>query len=128
MIKQTFITAYVMGHNSGWQYGMIDGIGAWAETLDKMEKQGVIKKETAHLFVKDSARYLIEKGTSDLQEAPQFYMREIDSFLATYPLCKRREIKELFHSLSQVWSRNKSAAIPKATYESFGKSCSEINK
>ncbi len=54
---------------------------------------------------------------------PQYYVREIDSFLKTYPLCRRQSVSTLFLELSQVWFHR-----DKLSYEDVGKTCLKLDK
>ncbi len=53
---------------------------------------------------------------------PEYYVREIDSFLKTYPLCRRENIWTLFLQLSQVWFYHD------LSYEDIGKKCLQPDK
>lgn len=68
-------------------------------------------------------------GTGDFfPENPEYYVREIDSFLKTYPLCRREGIWSLFLQLSQVWVAPQIGMAPGPSYRDIGEKCLQPDK
>ena len=62
-------------------------------------------------------------------ENPRFYVREVDSFLETYPLCKRMELTGLLLQLVHVWDKDNPHLKDKyapASYKEIGESCLDL--
>ena len=68
------------------------------------------------------------KDTTAFPESIEYYVREIDSFLKTYPLCRRKSLVELLFKLSAVWLQPEIAPKPKPSYKDIGESCLNPDK
>ncbi len=104
--KLPFMSGFVAGYRPGWVDGYNKGINH-----DVKKFQGLKRIEEEDFYV--------------LTKNIGFYSHEVDSFLKTYPLCRRLEISALLMRLTYVWNEKH---YKHTDYETVGKICSELNK
>lgn len=129
--KLFFIKGYLLGIKTGRMDGYVDGFYSGAKyTYDEFEK--LILKQykkplnepeglTSFLQKRNAGLKVIAEAVKELDlmnESAEYYLKELDSFLKTYPMCKREEMFALLGRLSGVWSK-KSAV----TYKDIGEEC-----
>jgi hypothetical protein len=94
---------------SGFEVGFMAGYEMRSQTHSSREKE-------------------VPGDTIFFSESSDYYIREIDSFLKTYPLCRRKPIYELLFQLSYVWLPPEIAPKPKPSYKDIGERCLELAK
>ena len=131
IVKTAYINGLTAGYNNGFMFGHIWGhaLGERA-IITVVEREVGTSKGVAEAVVKAKA----EAETQELKRwsiSPtqkgrftegtiSYYVRELDSFLKTYPLCRRYRIDVLITSLLRVWDKERTS-----TYREIGEKCAE---
>jgi hypothetical protein len=110
--------AIVLGYMKGFSIGLI---GGGAQVIDATKRHYVLYNENYTKSQKDKiaiSNFLqqvteditpimksIILATENMKESPYYYRRELDSFLATYPLCMKKDVFKIFILLCWKWSK-----------------------
>lgn len=122
-------TLYLTGYLSGFSYGSVSGS---VNSLTGL-KSSIISFESEQYFKKIEGLYKMELAASlfrvDLmfEKNTDFYIKEIESFYKTYPLCKSLHFDVLLTKLADIW-RNKNIIKGRVTYKDVGEECLNPNK
>ncbi len=104
--KIPFMYGFVAGYRYGWLDGYDKGIN---HDVKKLQESKRIEAEDIDV----------------LKENIGFYSHEVDSFLKTYPSCRRLEISALLMRLAYVWNEKH---FLHTDYKNIGRDCSKRNK
>lgn len=119
--KKAFVNGYMMGYRYGIVSGKMEGSLFLIENfkLDELQEKQIIVKMK---LLKDAEA--IDKQRRDdlsrLGKDPEYYLKEIESFYQTFPLCKGKSFLRILFQLTSVWDEK---SIIKKTYEDVGKEC-----
>lgn len=132
--KLLLLTGYLSGYQSGLTLGIVDGVNSAYKTTktiaEEIRDQKISRDfETCSKLIKNNVNIILKSSfankkelLSDTREVT-YYINEIDSFLKTYPLCKRKDVLyELFPQLTMVWLQTGTTTI---TYKDIGEECSK---
>ena len=110
--KTVILSGFLSGFSFGFLEGQIEGIKRSAETLDV---KSMSEDKRLKMLVMSST--IISSFNEPMfNEDMQYYVRELDSFLSTFPLCKRILLAHLFQNLTHVWRGEKD-------YKTIGEEC-----
>jgi hypothetical protein len=140
--KLLFLSGFLRGYMKGERRGFFEGRTSFVEQMQKaglkwskneLEKEAKISsKEATQIKEKimkiqlDTALEIINSlaGRDNkynlLQNDVTYYVKETDSFLKTFPLCKGKDISTLFSSLIDVWLKDETTS-----YKKIGEWCLE---
>jgi hypothetical protein len=136
-LKSIYLSAYLSGVKNGILRGMLKNgdltsslITAMIDHCSKDAKPTKAMLEmcndykTSQKIVKaaaiTNAQIAVQIFIKELKET-DYYVNEIDSFLKTYPLCRRKHISIILLELNGVWFGEYETNQP--TYKSIGESC-----
>ncbi|MGP8012855.1 MAG: hypothetical protein ACLPP9_00485 [Smithella sp.] len=133
-IKSIFMSGYLSGYNTGNAFGVTNG-ASWLYDYffgDFVDKEIANKSKNCSNIIKASGDYIkafpgayfvsaIKKD--NFKEPVEYYVRELDSFYKTYPLCRRNNLNETLFTISQVWVKS-----GKLSYKDLGESCLKTSK
>src|SRR4030042_2193054 len=134
-LKGLIVAGYVSGYKNGTMAGILYGIGnvinITSNVGEKVEERQTAKDfSTCTKIIKKSEESLIKSSLilthvfEDSRE-PKYYVNEVDSFLKTYPLCRRKEVfSMLLPQLAIVWFPIGEKTL---TYKDIGEECSNTN-
>jgi hypothetical protein len=132
--KLTLITGYLVGYESGYFYGTENGsINLSNFIYDELIPKFIVgeSKQCADILIskkQDISMITLGQMAASIHhkrfnESPNYYIRELDSFYKTYPLCKSRNLPDMLFMLSQVWDRT-----GKYSYKIVGEECLKNKK
>jgi len=132
MARTLMVAGYLRGYAAAYPLaygeGLLEGFHLF-DVLIEMPKDLPICGETwkeqkktigSTIGLLSASRFF---GDKMFREAPEYYVREVSSFLKTYPLCRRWSIQVLLFELVQVWKTDSSIS-----YKDVGEKCSQQNK
>jgi hypothetical protein len=129
-MARLMVASYLRGYQAGCSMGYAMGIFELTQLLEgvEMPKKPAICGETWQAEkekLRQVAGLLAPRFYADrmFKESPQYYVREVSSFLQTYPLCRRDSVQVLLMKLSEVWKTGASIS-----YKDVGEKCSRQTK
>lgn len=135
IVLSGFLHGFMFGEVAGKRDGRISVIKemdkmnlGWTKTefeeeAKKSNKEATEIKAKIQIVRLNVLEQLIRNGTKfdQLKDDVGYYVKETDSFLKTFPLCKRRNMFELFSNLINVWLNDSSSS-----YKKVGDACLEV--
>lgn len=113
-IKTVFMLGFLRGYN-GYIFGYLDSYKMYNDTLKTSTNAGPQKCKNIYMtqkeiIIKESGL----KASDDIAKVSDilmtksvgYYVHELDSFLQTYPSCKRKDVGNLLLELARVWSKD----------------------
>ena len=130
-LKVIIVKSYIDGYSVGKLLGAADGATQTVEVLKVNINSDIFSdKDKEHFrftvsFIEKNYSASIMKTYSNinkLDKSIEYYVREMDSFLKTYPLCKRNNLfSGLLPSLTLVWEGSIKS------YKEKGENCLKSN-
>lgn len=108
MDKLIYMAGFMNGHNSGFLKGLSSGYLAGRLPEVKRNKEKLIYP-------------LYRKGDGTDNE---YYTKEVDAFLQTYPFCKKLKLDFIMDKLIAVWIKLP-FTMKELTYKEIGEDCSK---
>jgi hypothetical protein len=129
-IKIVFIRAFVVGFLAGRVNGYRNG-AAHTYVLAEMLVCKCEKDIACIDFRKLSSEWIKEietksGETKDLESSMDYYVKEVDSFYETFPLCRGRMLENTLSKLTPMWLGI--AVKSEDSYNKIGSVCGEQNK
>ena len=135
IVLSGFLHGFMFGEVDGTRKGMMSVIKemnkmnlSWTksefeEEAKKSNKEATEVKARIQMVRLIVLKKLIKGDTkfNQLKDDVDYYVKETDSFLKTFPLCKRRNMFELFSDLIHVWLNDSSSS-----YKKVGDACLEV--
>lgn len=138
LTKPIIIGSYIQGFEPGRFAGLSDFA---------LESAGIVNEEFVRLIATDKEAMQHKKMLQKLLNAikkrmrdqhqslalnfsfggnhsNEYYVREFDSFLKTYPLCRREPVFNLLAQIVLIWSVGDMGRTYGTTYKTIGESCS----
>lgn len=110
--KGFFMLGFVAGHDTGFFNGLIHA-----------NKREDLKGEDLKLKAAELAYNILQYRRAEEDRTSSWYIREVDAFLQTYPLCKKQDLKLTLDSLTWIWFKMPNAK--QLTYKEVGEGCSK---
>jgi len=140
LMKPIIIGSYIKGFEPGRLAGLTDFM---------FESAGIVNEEFVRLIATDKEAMQHKKMLQKLLNAikkrmrdqhqslvlnssfggnsnhsNEYYVREFNSFLKTYPLCRREPVFNLLAQIVLIWNVGDTGRTYGATYKTIGESCS----
>jgi hypothetical protein len=98
-------------------YGQID---KWVSSVPQLKQCAVSWQKNKKAMNEEAQTRCLTFAfvPKEPKESMDYRTREVDSFLSTFPLCKRLDLRVLFSKLSLVWY-----GYEKTSYKSVGEDC-----
>lgn len=135
VFKVLIMNSYIAGYKAGTMMAVPTVFSEISKFTAAVGESDIMKKDNAKLakdymacnkLINDSHTALMQVifgdlHTFDYKNEGEYYVREVDSFLKTYPLCKRKSVMpELLLLMTNVWFN---LGEVKSTYKSIGEEC-----
>jgi hypothetical protein len=126
-IKDIMVSSFLKGYCSGGMHAakqVADDTISYLKFVNSFPKSEKTISNFIQIIERTENKYEMMKPTISsilkMKESPEYYRRELDSFLGTYPLCKKQDIFIMLGILAGKWSE-----YNKQTYREISEICSE---
>jgi hypothetical protein len=121
--KTTYLSGYLRGFSAGSSSGTFERLVSLKEFIIIMKDEKYFKEIEGifnlHLALSVSDAVMFDKNNTD------YYIKELESFYKTYPLCKSSDFLGLIRKLTDVWgNKPKENSL---TYKDVGEDCLNPN-
>ena len=133
-LRTSLIAGFLQGFDYGYMAGYVKGVNAskrimldeLAKAPGKLKQREACKALVSKADSQSSSR--IRQGIIDTvsirfgpKEKVEAYSKDVDSFLKTYPLCRKQDIFAILDNLTRVWEQTD-------TYKNVGEKCSKMEQ